>query len=198
VLTPGPEPRRRFGVLLVVALGLVGLAGGFLTRSVIDLVSAGTDVDHARQELAEANQRLADLREDDTLETRTARDEALEAGRSGAVTMNTLDYRDIDADLAEWARVTTGALHDQVVDGRAQSRKSVVDARSVTEATALSSAVEEVDEQAGTATVLVAVRVDVTLGDEEPSERFVRLEVTLLRTEDGWKLDGIGQVPFTS
>jgi Mce-associated membrane protein len=153
-------------------------------------------VDSARQAVTTANERLAGLREDDSVKVRTARDEALAAGRDGAVTMNTLDYREIDADLDKWARITTGDLHDQVVDGREQSKKAVTNAKSVTKATAMASAVAEVNEQAGTATVLVAVKVSVSMGDAAPTDRYVRLTSTLVRTDQGWRLAGIGQVPF--
>ena len=44
--------------------------------------------------------------------------------------------------------------------------------------------------------MLVAVRVDVTLGDAEPTKRYMRMQSTLLRTDQGWKLDSIGQVPY--
>lgn len=188
--------RRRFGVPVIVAAVLALAAAGFLGWSAVEFVSAGADVDRARQDLATATERLDDLREDDAIETKTARDEALDAARAGVVTMNTLDYRTIDEDLREWERVTAGSLHDEVVNGREQSRRAVTDARSVTEATALSAAVKAVDERAGTATVLVAVRVDVTLGDAEPTRRYMRMRSTLLRTDQGWKLDSIGQVPY--
>ncbi|HEX6353910.1 hypothetical protein [Actinophytocola sp.] len=193
-----PPVRRRFGPLLVGALVLAVVAAGFLAWSVVELVSAGTDTDRARQELAAADERLADLRADDAVKTRTARDEAREAASKGVAVMNTLDYRGVDADLDAWERVSTGALHDEIVDNRARSRQAVVDARSVTKATVVSSAVQAVDARSGTATVLVAVRIDVTTGEAGPTQKYMRIRATLLRTEQGWKLDGLGQVPYQS
>lgn len=190
------QPRRRFGVPVIAAGVLVLAAAGFLGWSAVEFVSAGADVERARQDLAVANERVDDLREDDTIETKTARDEALDAARSGVVTMNTLDYRTVDDGLRAWERASTGALHDEVVNGRAQSRQAIVNARSVTKASVLSAAVKAVDERAGTATVLVALRVNITLGDAAPTEKFMRIQSTLLRTDQGWKLDSIGQVPY--
>jgi Mce-associated membrane protein len=195
VLTP--PPRRRFGGLFVAALAVVVLAAGFLAWSVVDLTSAGADVDDARQDIATANQHLKDLREDGSVKVATARDAALDAGGKAAVGMNTLDYREVDAGLDAWERLTTGDLHDQVVNGREQSKQAITNAKSVTEAKLLSAAVEDVNEQAGTATVLVAVKVNVTVGSAAPADRFMRLKCTLLRTEQGWRLNGIEQVPVT-
>ena len=126
---------------MVTGFALVAVAAGFLVWSVLGMVSAGSDVDRATQELADANEHLEDLREDDGIAIKTARDEADDAGRDAVVVMNTLDYRTIDDDLEEWERVTTGELHDEIVNGRSQSRQAVVDAKSVTKATVLSSAV---------------------------------------------------------
>lgn len=181
---------------VIAALVLVVAATGFLGWSAVEFASAGADVDRARQDLAAANERLEDLREDDAIAIKTARDEALAAGRTSIVTMNTLDYRTVDADLDEWAEVSTGSLHDEVVTGRARSRQAIVDARSVTKATVLSAGVKAVDERAGTATVLVALKVNVKTAGNATTDKYMRLQGTLLRTEQGWKLETIGQVAY--
>jgi len=191
-------PRRRLGPPLVAALVLVVLAAGFLVWSVVGLVSAGSDVDRARQDVAAARERLDDLRKDDAIAVRTARDDALTAGSEAVAIMNTLDYRTVDADLDEWERVTTGALHDEIVSGREQSGQAVTAAKSVTKPKVLFAAVTEVDEPAGTATVLVALRVNVETGGAEPTDKYMRLKGTLTRTGEEWKLDGIGQVAYGS
>lgn len=180
---------------LVAVLVVVVVAAGFLVWSVVGLVSAGADVDEAKQAVATATEHLEDLREDDTIAVKTARDEAHEAARTAVVTMNTLDYREADAGLDAWEAASTGELHDEIVRTRAESRRAIVDAKSVTKATVLSSAVEAVDDRAGTATVLAAVRVTVSTAGNEPTDKYQRLQCTLLRTEQGWKLDSLGQVP---
>jgi len=195
VLTP--PPRRRLGGLFVAALAVV-VAAGFLAWSAVDLMSAGSDVDDARRDVATANQHLKDLREDGTVAVTTARDAALDAGGKGAVVMNTLDYRKVDAGMDAWERVTTGDLHDQVVSGREQSKEAITNAKTVTEAKLLSAAVENVDAQAGTATVLVSVKLSVTTGSAAPVDKYMRMSCTLARTGQDWKLNGIGQVPYQS
>jgi Mce-associated membrane protein len=133
---------------------------------------------------------------DDSLEYSKVRDEVNRVGQAAVVTMNTLDYRKVDAGLKDWETATTGPLHDEVVKGKATSRDAIVAAESVTKATVLSSAVSELDDRAGQASVLVALKVNVTVKGEEPKDKFMRLAAKLQRTDDGWKLYEIGQVPY--
>jgi Mce-associated membrane protein len=133
---------------------------------------------------------------DDSLEYSRVRDEVNRVGQAAVVTMNTLDYRKVDQGLKDWETATTGALHDEVVKGKQTSRDAIVAAQSVTKATVLSSAVSELDDRAGQASVLVALKVNVTVKGEEPKDKFMRLAAKLQRTEDGWKLYEIGQVPY--
>lgn len=133
---------------------------------------------------------------DDSLEYSRVRDEVNRVGQAAVVTMNTLDYRKVDAGLKDWETATTGPLHDEVVKGKATSRDAIVAAESVTKATVLSSAVSELDDRAGQASVLVALKVNVTVKGEEPKDKFMRLAAKLQRTDDGWKLYEIGQVPY--
>lgn len=190
-----PRPRRRW---LIAALAVVVVAAGFLGWSAVELMSAGADVDRAKQDLAAANERMEDARADDGFAISTARDQVLKAGREAVVVMNTIDYRDVDAGFDAWERVTTGELHDEIVSGRERYRQAITNARSVTTATPLSIAVKAVDERAGTASVITALLVNVTVGDNVPTDKYMRLAGTLLRTEQGWKLDTIGEVPVIS
>ncbi len=133
---------------------------------------------------------------DDSLEYSRVRDEVNRVGQVAVATMNNLDYRKVDQGLADWEAATTGALHDEVVKGKQTSRDAIVAAESVTKATVLSSAVSELDERAGQASMLVALRVNVKVKGEEPKDKYMRLAAKLQRTEDGWKLYEIGQVPY--
>lgn len=133
---------------------------------------------------------------DDSISYSQVRDEVNRVGVNAVVTMNTLDYRKVDQGLKDWETATTGALHDEVVKGKAASRDAIVAAQSVTKATPLSSAVSELDDRAGQASILVALKVNVTVKGEEPKDKFMRLAGKLQRTEDGWKLYEIGQVPY--
>lgn len=133
---------------------------------------------------------------DDSLAFSKARDEVNRVGQAAVVTMNTLDYHTVDQGLTDWETATTGALHDEVVKGKKASRDAIVAAESVTKATVLSSAVQELDDRAGQASVLVALKVNVTVKGQQPADKFMRLAGKLQRTADGWKLYEIGQVPY--
>jgi len=133
---------------------------------------------------------------DDSIAYSRTRDEVNRVGQAAVVTMNTLDYRTVDQGLKDWETATTGKLHDEVVRGRAASRDAIVQAESVTKASVLSSAVSELDDRAGQASVLVALKVNVAVKGQEPKDKFMRLEGKLQRTDDGWKLYEIGQVPY--
>lgn len=133
---------------------------------------------------------------DDSLSYSRVRDEVNRVGQAAVVTMNTLDYRKVDQGLKDWETATTGALHNEIVQGKKASKDAIVQAQSVTRATVLSSAVSELDDRAGQASVLVALKVNVTVKGQEPTDKYMRLSGKLQRTQDGWKLYEIGQVPY--
>jgi Mce-associated membrane protein len=132
---------------------------------------------------------------DDGLAYSKARDEVNRVGQAAVVTMNTLDYHTVDQGLKDWETATTGDLHDEVVRSKASSRDAIVSVQSVTKATVLSSAVSELDDRAGQASVLVALKVHVTVKGQEPVDKYMRIAAKLQRTGAGWKLYEIGRVP---
>ena len=133
---------------------------------------------------------------DDGLEFSSTRDEVDRVARAAIVTMNTLDYRELDQGLANWADATTGALNAEITKLSQEQKKALLDAKSVTSAEVRSSAVSELDARAGKATVIAAVKITVATGGGEPTDKYQRIEASLARTDAGWKLDGIGQVPY--
>jgi Mce-associated membrane protein len=133
---------------------------------------------------------------DDSLAYSQTRDEVDRVARVAIPTMNTLDYRKVDEGLRDWETVTTGALHDQVVQGRAANKERIMAVQPVTKATVLSCGIVELDDRAGQASVLVAIKLDVRVKGAEPTEKFQRLAGKLQRTDEGWKLSEIGEVPY--
>jgi Mce-associated membrane protein len=133
---------------------------------------------------------------DDSLSFSQVRDEVNRVGQAAIVTMNNLDYRKVDQGLKDWETATTGKLHDEIEKGKKSSRDAIVAAQSVTQATVLSSGVSELDDRAGQASVLVALKVHVTVKGQQPTDKFMRLAGKLQRTDDGWKLYEIGQVSY--
>ncbi|MPZ85569.1 MAG: hypothetical protein GEV28_36390 [Actinophytocola sp.] len=133
---------------------------------------------------------------DDGLAYSGTRDEVDRVARAAIVTMNTLDYRKLDAGLGNWADATTGTLHDEIVKLTDQNKQQLKDAKSVTSAEVRSSAVRELDDRAGKATVIAAIKTTVQTGDKKPVEKYQRIEATLAKTDAGWKLEGLGEVAY--
>ncbi|MET7745642.1 hypothetical protein [Streptomyces sp. NPDC005385] len=134
---------------------------------------------------------------DDSAAYAVQRDEALTAGEQAVQNLNTLDHTDVDGGLDLWESSTTGDLHKQLVDGRAAFSKQVKAAGTVTTARVLSGAVTELDERAGRARVLVALRITVR-ASKGSSDKDSRMLGELTRTGGRWKLSDLGQAPVGS
>lgn len=132
---------------------------------------------------------------DDAASFARARDDALAAGEQAVQNMNTLDHRSLEKGLDSWEQSTTGDLRSQLVDGRDAFAEQIAAARTVSTAKVLSGAVTELDQRAGRAGVMVAIRVTVTAPKGEPAVKESRLLGSLTRTTDGWKLSALGQAP---
>lgn len=133
---------------------------------------------------------------DDGLAYSTKRDEVDRVARAAIVTMNELDYRKLDEGLENWADATTGPLHDEIVNLSAEKKKQLEDAKPVTSATITSSAVKELDDRGGKATVIAAIEKTVQTAGGKPQPSYQRVQATLTRTKDGWKLENLGPVPY--
>lgn len=133
---------------------------------------------------------------DDGLEYSSKRDEVDRVARAAIVTMNKLDYRELDEGLENWADATTGPLHDEIVNLSAEKKKQLEAAKPVTSATITSSAVKELDDRGGKATVIAAIEKTVQTADGKPQPSYQRIQATLTRTNDGWKLENLGPVPY--
>ncbi|BFV60341.1 nuclear transport factor 2 family protein [Kitasatospora sp. CMC57] len=125
-----------------------------------------------------------------------ARDRALAAGEQAVQNLNTLDHAALTPGLDLWEQSTTGDLHSQLVQGREEFEKQVKQAQSVTTARVLDGAVTELDEGSGQAAVMVAVRITVRTGQEQPVTKDSRMLGRLTRTGEGWKLSALGQAPM--
>ncbi|WP_415951404.1 hypothetical protein [Streptomyces sp. KLOTTS4A1] len=158
--------------LLLAALALTLFAGGFATWAGWSWYSAAHD---------------------DRAAYATARDDALRAGEQAVQNLNTLDHEDMADGLDLWESSTTGKLHEQLTEGREAFEKRVREAKTVSTAKVLDGALTELDERAGKARVLVALRVTVTAADGKSKETDSRMLGELTRTGGRWKLSGLGQ-----
>jgi Mce-associated membrane protein len=126
---------------------------------------------------------------DDGLIYSSVRDEVDDVARAAIRTMNTLDYRELEVGLKDWADVTTGTLHKEISRLSDKDKKALVDAKWIASSKIRSLAVRELDDRSGKAVVIAAVETTVSIGGAEPKSDFKRIEGTLLRTDKGWKLD---------
>ncbi|WP_217252232.1 hypothetical protein [Streptomyces sp. AC602_WCS936] len=168
------RPVARSRSLPVLALALTLVAGGF---------AAWTGQDWYR------------AAHDDRAAYAAQRDAALAAGEQAVQNLNTLDHRELKRDLDLWESSTTGELHEQLTSGRAEFTEQVKEAKTVTTARVLSGAVTEVDDRAGRARVLVALRVTVKAADGATTDKDSRMLGELTRTDGRWKLSALGQAP---
>ncbi|MGF1338856.1 hypothetical protein ACQSMD_01855 [Streptomyces flavovirens] len=136
-----------------------------------------------------------DAAHDDAAAYAEARDDALAAGEQAVQNMNTLDHAHLEKGLDSWEASTTGDLHRQLVDGREAFVKQIETAKTVSTAKVLSGAVTELDDRAGKAGVMVALRVTVSAPEGEPAVKESRMLGQLTRTSEGWKLSALGQAP---
>lgn len=192
MLTAPPRPRR--GPLLVATAAVV-VAAGLAVSGLVALLSANDELSDAEAARGEAFARLAEARSDD-LEFARTRDEVAEFARHAVAVMNTMDHRTVDEDLAAWAEVSAGTLREEVTNLGEDRRKQLADARSVTEGEVLSLAVRELDARAGTATALAAVKVSVSTGGQDATNRYQRFEAALNRTDQGWRLTDLARVQY--
>lgn len=194
MLTPQAVPRRETSKLLLPAIALVVVVAAVAVYFLATWLSARGDADGANDALASANAELSNAKNNDDLVYAKTRDEATVAGEQAIRTMNTLDYHKADEGIDRWLAVSTGTLHDDIVARRANSKKAIDDAKTVTEAEVLSSALTELDVRAGKATMIAAVKVTVMPDGKQPEAKYLRAQGTLQRTDTGWKLSGFGNV----
>lgn len=127
----------------------------------------------------------------DTVQVAQARDEALRDARQAVINLNTLDHNDAEAGLDLWIQSSSGSVRDEFVKNRDAYAQLVTEQKRTTTATVADAAVSEVDPRAGTARVLAGVDVTVTPDGAEPTVTRQRLELGMVRTEEGWKIDAL-------
>ncbi|MFI9558083.1 hypothetical protein [Nonomuraea endophytica] len=132
---------------------------------------------------------------DDGLRYSRLRDEVVRSGSQAVQNLNTLSHRTVERDLALWEDSTAAQLHQQIVQGRAAFTAEIAKAGTATSAKVLEAALTELDEAAGTARIIAAVRITVVPPQGEPVVKKTRLVGELTRTSGGWKLAALTQAP---
>lgn len=137
----------------------------------------------------------AQARTDDALAHGRERDRALADGREGVTVLTTLDAstrQRARTGIRAWREASTGPLREELESTEAEVGASA--RGTVTEA-----AVTALDTRAGTAKLIVTVRVEVTpAGTKKVTTDRKRLEAVLARTGEGeWKVKALSAVPLS-
>ncbi|GAA1527780.1 nuclear transport factor 2 family protein [Nocardioides humi] len=178
VVSDDPLPRRaRWRRLLgrwtwvVLAVSVIAVVAAYLSWK-----DADADVDLARAQL---------------------RDLAVIEGTAAVETMNSMDYRDVEAGLEAWRSVTTGVLHDQLMAVAADERQLLADQGKIATARVVEAALTDLSDR--TATLIAAVEVTVAdkEPDQEPTVKRNRYSAELVLVDGGWKLEDLAPVPVT-
>lgn len=118
----------------------------------------------------------------------------LQVGRQAAVNLTTIDYNEIDADVARIVDSSTGKFHDDFQKRAPAFIEVVKKAKSKSQGTISGAALESA--QGGQAQVLVAVNVrTATPSDVNPQPHGWRMRISVQQTGDGAKVSNVEFVP---
>jgi Mce-associated membrane protein len=130
-----------------------------------------------------------------TLHSARMRDQALQEGEQAVRNFNTMDYQDVVQGLKLWEGSSTGELLRAISTGQASFEKEVRKDKTNTTAMILDGALTSLDEQQGTAGIIVALQLTVTPAKGSPVTKRTELVGDLQRTGHGWLLSALGQAP---
>ncbi|MBC3189702.1 hypothetical protein H7X46_01315 [Pseudonocardia sp. C8] len=127
----------------------------------------------------------------DAVQVAQARDEALRDARQAVINLNTLDHKDAAKGLDLWIQSSSGSVRQEFEKNRDAYAQLVTQQKRTTSATVADAAVTEVDPRAGTARVLAGVDVTVTPEGGRPTVTRQRIELGMVETPEGWKVDAL-------
>lgn len=131
---------------------------------------------------------------DDGIALAQIREAVLRDARQAAINLNTLDHTQVDQGLDLWEQSSTGAVLDELRRNRGPYASAITDAGTSSTAAVVEAAVADLNQDAGTARVLVGVDVTYRPGDGGPSCVLQRLELEMQRVDTVWKVDQLAPV----
>jgi Mce-associated membrane protein len=134
---------------------------------------------------------------DQSVQFAVTRDDVLRVGKQELINFYTLDYKNPDASFDRLVQSSTGDLATAIKQGEANWKKQLADQKTSLTAKVLDAAVTELDDRAGTATVVAIVEVDATPDNGKPANRLP-MQIQLTRTDQGWKLSQAGSIVLGS
>ncbi|TVT38724.1 hypothetical protein FNH05_24295 [Amycolatopsis rhizosphaerae] len=126
-----------------------------------------------------------------TTVTRLGRRTLWAAATDALTALNTIDYHDPGPALDRWIQVTTGQFGKNLSGDRQLQLDRAVTSRTIATASVRQAAVTELDEGGGTARVIAVVDIQLSTNGSAAAPSRSRLNVTLTRTESGWKISAV-------
>lgn len=134
---------------------------------------------------------------DDNAGLAASREAVVKAGTNALKAYTEVDYTDLDGFFARQKAVSDDKMSQQIDQSAPTFRKALADAKTKVVTDVQDIAVEELDDHEGKASFLAAIATTVTQGDKS-SAKPLRLEVSMTRVGDDWKLSGIDSVPLVA
>lgn len=117
------------------------------------------------------------------------RDTILADSQRYAVDLNTLDYRDPNFD--RWRNAATGDLLDRLTRNADADKANALNTKTISTARVVTAAVTNLNSHTGTASVIAAVEITLSLNGGAPAPKVSRVDMDLTRTPGGWKVSGL-------
>ncbi|WP_410604417.1 hypothetical protein [Amycolatopsis sp. lyj-90] len=134
---------------------------------------------------------------DDNADLARSRDDVVKAGGTAIKAYTEVDFEKLDEFFNRQKAVSDEKMGQQLAQLEPTYRKALGDAKTKVATTIQDIAVEELDDHEGKASFLAAITTQVTQGDKA-SSKALRLEVSMTRVGDEWKLSGIDNVPLVA
>jgi len=134
---------------------------------------------------------------DDNADLAHSRDEVIKAGGTAIKAYTEVDFENLNDFFERQKAVSDDKMAEQLKQLEPTYRKALGDAKTKVVTTIQDIAVEELDDHEGKASFLAAISTQVTQGDKA-SSKALRLEVSMTRVGDEWKLSGIDNVPLVA
>jgi Mce-associated membrane protein len=134
---------------------------------------------------------------DESLAAGMERDAVLRDAERAILTLNTLDYRQVQDGLTLWEQAATGSLLEQLRTNRDTYARAITDSTTISSAKVLDAAVAALDARAGTAEVLAGVDVTSAMDKGNPGCAHRRVRMDMVRAGGSWKVSTLTPVGET-
>ena len=126
-----------------------------------------------------------------------ARDDVVKDGTAAVLAYTQLDYEHVDDYFNRVKEVSNDDMAKQITQAEPTYKKALEDQKTKVTTTVQDIAVEELNEHDGKASFLAAITTDTSAGGKTGT-KALRLEVSMVKVGNDWKLSGIDSVPLVA